>query len=100
MYVESPSSSEKMQGNWGRSSMEEPTYVDIQPMDAVTRRLVRWDGMAVEVVQATRWESLAFGYRGAYHMLVVCGDGLRRDGATLVEGLPRSTLRGATRRLT
>ncbi|MBV8193160.1 MAG: helix-turn-helix transcriptional regulator [Alphaproteobacteria bacterium] len=56
--------------------------------------------MAAEIVQATRRDRIAFGYRGPRHMLAVCGQGLRRDGETAVEGLPSSSLRDVTRKLT
>src|SRR5712675_2135067 len=59
-----------------------------------------WDGMAAEIVQATRRERLEFRFRGARHLLVLCEQGVRSEGDTFVEGLPRSTLRDVTRKLT
>jgi AraC family transcriptional regulator len=43
---------------------------------------------------------LEFRFRGTKHLLVLCEQGVRSDGDTFVEGLPRSTLRDVTRKLT
>src|SRR5260370_24915529 len=56
--------------------------------------------MAAEIVQATRRERMEFRFRGTRHLLVLCEQGARSDGDTFVEGLPRSTLRDVTRKLT
>ena len=73
--------------------------VEIFPADAVKRREVSWDGMTAEVVQATRSERTEYRYNGPRHLLAVYEQGERRDGETLVEGLPRSTLRDFKRKL-
>jgi AraC family transcriptional regulator len=74
--------------------------VAIHPADAVKRHVVTWDGMAAEIVQATRRERMEFRFRGTRHLLVLCEKGVRSDGETYVEGLPRSTQRDVTRKLT
>ena len=74
--------------------------VQVHPADAVKRRLISCNGMAAEIVQATRRERMEFRFRGTRHLLILCDQGARRDGDTFVEGLPRSTLRDLTRRLT
>ena len=74
--------------------------VEIHPADVVNRRVITWDGMAAEIVQATRRERMEFRFRGTRHLLVLCEQGARSDGDTFVEGLPRSTLRDVTRKLT
>jgi AraC family transcriptional regulator len=74
--------------------------VEISPVDMVQRRAVSWDGMAAEIVQATRSERIEIRYRGPRHLLVVHEQGTRRDGVSFVEGLPRSTLRGCQGKLT
>jgi len=74
--------------------------VEVYPADVVKRNAVTWDGMAAEIVQATRRERLEFRFRGARHLLVLCEQGVRSEGDTFVEGLPRSTLRDVTRKLT
>src|SRR5262245_24840583 len=74
--------------------------VEISPSDSVTRRVVNWHGLTVELVQATRSARTEFRFRAPVHLLVVFEDASREDGETSVEGLPRSTLRNLTRKLT
>jgi AraC family transcriptional regulator len=74
--------------------------VEVYPPDVVQRRAVRWGGIAAEIVQATRREKLEIRFRAPLHLLTVCDQGVRRDGDTFVEGLPRSRLRDARRKLT
>jgi AraC family transcriptional regulator len=81
-------------------SPDERTCVEAHPADAVKRRIVTWDGMAAEIVQATRREKLEFRFRGPRHLLAVCEQGARIDGDSFVEGLPPSTLHNVTRKLT
>ena len=74
--------------------------VEVHPADVVKRHVVTWDGMAAEIVHATRRERMEFRFRGTRHLLVLCEEGVRSDGDTFIEGLPRSTLRDVTRKLT
>ena len=74
--------------------------VEIAPAETVKRRAVTWDGMAAEIVQATRREKIEYRFHGPRHLLAVYEQGVRRDGETFVEGLPRSTLRDLKRKLT
>ena len=74
--------------------------VEVYPADIVKRRTVKWDGMAAEMVQATTRERIEFRFRAPLHLLAVCDQGMRSDGDTFVEGLPRSRLRDVTRKLT
>jgi AraC family transcriptional regulator len=74
--------------------------VEVHPADIVKRHIMTWDGMAAEIVQATRRERMEFRFRGARHLLALCEQGARSDGDTYVEGLPRSTLRDVRRKLT
>jgi AraC family transcriptional regulator len=74
--------------------------VEVCPADVVKRHTVTWDGMAAEIVQATRREKMEFRFRGPLHLLAVCDQGLRSDGDTFVEGLPRSKLQDVTRKFT
>jgi AraC family transcriptional regulator len=74
--------------------------VAISPANIVKRRAVTWDGMAAEVVQATRREPSEFRFRGRHHLLVVYEQGVRSDGETVVEGLPGSKLRDLKHKLT
>jgi AraC family transcriptional regulator len=56
--------------------------------------------MTAETVQAKTLDRIEFRFRAPMHLLVVCERGVRRDGDTFVEGLPRSALRDLTRKLT
>jgi len=73
--------------------------VGIFPSDTVTRRGLAWDGMAIEVVQAVGHEKVEFRFRAPLHLLVAYEEGVRGNGETLIEGLPRSTLRDVKRKL-
>jgi AraC family transcriptional regulator len=84
-----------------RAMVDETNHgVQVFPADVVKRRTVTWDGMAAEVVQATRREKLEFRFCAPLHLLAVCDQGMRSDGDTFVEGLPRSRLRDVARKLT
>jgi AraC family transcriptional regulator len=74
--------------------------VEVYPPDIVKRHTVTWDGMAAEIVQATSRERIEFRFRAPLHLLAVCDQGMRNDGDTFVEGLPRSRLRDVSRKLT
>ena len=74
--------------------------VELSPNDVVQRRTVSFDGMTVEVVQATKVQRMEARFRSPRHLLVVHAQGARRDGESFVEGLPRSTLRDFNRKLT
>jgi AraC family transcriptional regulator len=74
--------------------------VEISPPDIVRRRIVAWDGMTGEIVQATRREKIEYRFRAPLHLLAVCEQGMRNDGDTFVEGLPRSSLRDLKKKLT
>jgi len=74
--------------------------VEISPPEIVRRRIVAWDGMTAEIVQATRREKIEYRFRAPFHLLAVCEQGVRDDGDTFVEGLPRSSLRDLKKKLT
>jgi AraC family transcriptional regulator len=74
--------------------------VEISPHGAATRRAMAWRGMGAEFVQATRHERIDYSFRSPVHLLAAYEHGVRRDGETFVEGLPRSTLRDVARKLT
>ena len=73
--------------------------VDILPSNAVKRRALAWDGMAIEVMQALTHETVEFRFRASSHLLVVYEEGVRNNGETLIEGLSGSTLRDVKRKL-
>jgi AraC family transcriptional regulator len=79
--------------------LSSPT-VDVAPYRAVTRRGTEWRGMGAEVVQATAYDRVDYGFRSSPHLLAAYDQGVRLDGESYVEGVPRSTLRDVARKLT
>jgi len=65
--------------------------VEVSPPDAVSRRTARWPGMAVEIIQASRRCRIDYRYYASGPLLVFHERGVRHDGCTVIEGLPRST---------
>lgn len=75
------------------------SVVQVSPPDAVSRRTAGGPGMAVEIVQDNRRGRIDYRYCSTRHMLAVYERGVRHDGCTLVEGLPKSTLLDCGRKL-
>jgi AraC family transcriptional regulator len=80
--------------------LEANSLVDYSPCEIVTRHSVACSGLLVETVQVMRHQPFEYGFRAACHLLIAAELGERYDGETLVEGLPRSTLRDFTHKLT
>jgi AraC-like DNA-binding protein len=74
--------------------------VDIFPPDIATRNALSSGGMTAEVVQMTRRARVDVRFHAPVHLLVVVEQGVRAEGETSVEGLPRSSLRDLGRKLT
>src|SRR6478736_9963206 len=72
--------------------------VAITPGDSFRRRMVRSTGVTAEIVQETGSERLEYRFKAPVHLLVVFERGVRREGDTDVEGLPRSSLRDLARK--
>jgi AraC family transcriptional regulator len=84
---------------WGPLTKPRQTVMDICPPDIVKRRSVASGGMTAEIVRATRREKMELQFRAPLHLLVVHDQGVRSGGDTFVEGLPKSMLRDARRKL-
>jgi AraC family transcriptional regulator len=74
--------------------------IDVSPSHLVGRRPLTRHGVTAEIVQAKTLGRIEFRFRAPMHLLVLCERGMRRDGETFVEGLPRSTLRDLSHKLT
>jgi len=74
--------------------------VRISPQHAVARHSEAWQGIAAEVVQATSHEPLEYRFKAPVHLLIAYEQGVRNEGETFIESLPRSTLHDVTRKLT
>ena len=74
--------------------------VQVLPASGVKRHLMARRGMAAEFIQATSRDRVEHRFHAPRHLLVAFEQGMRREGETFVEGLPRSTRRDLTRKLT
>jgi AraC family transcriptional regulator len=76
-----------------------PPIVDISPCDIAHRRLANWGVIQADVVRVTRRETFEYGFLARRHLLIAYERAERQDGETLIEGLPKSTLREFSRKL-
>ena len=69
------------------------SIVDISPPDIARRRLATWGAIQADNVRITRRETFEYGFQARRHLLIAYERAERDDGVTLIEGLPKSTLR-------
>jgi AraC family transcriptional regulator len=74
--------------------------VEIDSPHAVTRRAAAWRGISAELIQAVGRERMQVQYRGPRHLLIIHERGERLQGETILEGVPPSSLRDMTQKLT
>ncbi len=82
----------------GSAGMVAPV-VQIAPSDIARRHIATWNGIQTDAVQVVRQEPFEYGIRTPHHLLIMTERAARDDGETLVEGLPTSTLREFSRKL-
>ena len=82
----------------GSAGMVAP-IVQIAPSDIARRDIASWNGVQADAVQVVRQEPFEYGIRTPHHLLIMTERAARDDGETLVEGLPTSTLREFSRKL-
>jgi AraC family transcriptional regulator len=70
-----------------------PSIVAISPADIARRRLANWGAIEADNVKVTRRETFAYGFQSRRHLLIAYERAERDDGETLIEGLPKSTVR-------
>jgi AraC family transcriptional regulator len=70
-----------------------PSIVEISPPDIARRRLANWGAIQADTVKVTRRETFEYGFQARRHLLIAYERAERHDGETLIEGLPKSTLR-------
>src|SRR5260221_10177667 len=70
-----------------------PSIVDISPPDIARRRQTTWGAIQADNVRITRRETFEYGFQARRHLLIAYERAERDDGETLIEGLPKSTLR-------
>jgi AraC family transcriptional regulator len=80
--------------------VEARSSVDFSPPEIIRRHSAALRGMHVETVEVVQHTPFEYGFQAPCHLLIAAELAARYDGETFVEGLPRSTLRDFTRRLT
>jgi AraC family transcriptional regulator len=79
--------------NLSGSPCPSPSIVEISPPDIAHRRLANWGAIQADAVKVTRRETFEYGFQARRHLLIAYERAERDDGETLIEGLPKSTLR-------
>ena len=85
---------------WLQPDPEAPSIVDISPSEIVGRHSAACSGVHVQTIPVLRPAPLQYRFRAPCHLLIAADLGERHDGGIFVEGLPRSSLRDFTHRLT
>jgi AraC family transcriptional regulator len=75
------------------STSSPASIVEISPPDIARRRLTNWGAIQADAVAVTRRETFEYGFQARRHLLIAYERAERDDGETLIEGLPKSTLR-------
>src|SRR5215469_14028375 len=73
--------------------------VEFTPSDIAHHDITRWNGIKMDAIEIVRREPYEYGATSACHLLIMAERGERDDGETEVEGLPTSTLRDFSGRL-
>jgi AraC-like DNA-binding protein len=73
--------------------------VEFRPADIARRDVMRMNGLQMDAIELMRREPYEYDANASGHLLIMAERGERDDGETLVEGLPVSTLRTFTGRL-
>ena len=73
--------------------------VTFSPPGIANRRVTDWGAIRADTVQITRRERFEYGYQAPCHLLIAAERSERDAGETLIEGLPKSSLRNASRKL-
>src|SRR5271154_723873 len=80
--------------------IETANGVVFSPESVVRRQSLSWRGMRGDIVQLVRLEPFEYRLRAPCHLLIAAHRAEGCDGETIVEGLPPSTRREFSRRLT
>jgi AraC family transcriptional regulator len=75
------------------------SLVDFRPASIFRRQIAVWCGLSGEFTRAIRREPFEVEYNGASHLMIAYETAQRFDGETIIDGLPRSTLRDISRKL-
>ena len=79
----------------GPSGFRSPhrAIVEISPPDIADRSLANWGAIQADTVRVTRRSAIEYGFQAERHLLIAYERAERHEGETLIEGLPKSTLR-------
>jgi len=73
--------------------------VAFKPSDIAHRHVTTWNGVKADAVTIVRREPFEYHLSAGCHLLIMAEHVERDDGETIVEGLPKSTLRNMSGRL-
>jgi AraC family transcriptional regulator len=73
--------------------------VEFTPADIAQRTITHWNGIAADSVAVVRREPYEYRLHASCHLLIMAERAERDDGETLVDGLPKSTRRKISGRL-
>lgn len=73
--------------------------VSFSPPNIANRRVTDWGAIRADTVHITRRERFEYGYQAPCHLLIASERSERDAGETLIEGLPKSSLRDLSRKL-
>jgi AraC family transcriptional regulator len=73
--------------------------VSFSPPGIANRQVTDWGGIRADAVQITRRERFEYGYQAPCHLLVATERSERDAGETQIEGLPKSSMRDLSRKL-
>jgi len=96
----------RLEGNVARfgtpsvPAQEAAASIEVSPANAVTRRQFTARGITVEIVEGGGGAVMTSLIRHSSPVLVAYDRGLRGDGESAIDGLPSSSLRDLSRRLT
>jgi AraC family transcriptional regulator len=73
--------------------------VEFSPAEIVRHRTACWRGVQAKTVQIISHEHFEYSFKEQCHLLIAVEQGVRYDGETFIEGLPRSTIRNYSHKL-
>ena len=79
---------------------QSPPRIRVDSDGAARRRTARWRGIAVDVAQYTGTRPFRYDYRAPHHLLMAVDRAVRVAGDTEIDGIPRSTQRDLSGKLT
>ncbi|HEY2664411.1 MAG TPA: hypothetical protein VGI47_08730 [Candidatus Binataceae bacterium] len=89
--------------NIGHSGANPPILayglVEFTPSELARHETAQWNGITTDHVEIVRREPHEYGATSGCHLLIMAERAERDAGETLIEGLPKSTLRNFTGRL-